>query len=139
MKDNPNNIVKVPYGNDEEFFKFWMLFLKPYHFLTENEMAVTAALLCARYELSQKITDNELLDEVLFSEPTRKRVREFLGMTSTNLQWILTKLRKTGVIINERLNPKYVPNYNGDGSFRLLVMFEKKPEEKENGKGESNQ
>lgn len=125
MEKNLNNIVRVPYKTQEDFFKYWMVFLKPYHFLTVSEMLVASAFLSERYELSQKISDPDLLDSVLFSEQVRKRIRESLGLTTMNFQSVLTRLRKAGVIVNGRINPRYIPNYNGEQSFKLLVMFDK--------------
>ena len=72
----PNNIVRIPCSLDISFFKYWFMFLKPFHKLTDREIDVIATFVKHRYELSKVIKDNEILDKVTMSEDIKKKVRE---------------------------------------------------------------
>jgi hypothetical protein len=72
--EKPNNIVRIPCSLDKSFFRFWFLFLKPFHNLTDREMDVLIGLLKNRYELSKVIKDGNILDTVALSEESKKKV-----------------------------------------------------------------
>ena len=42
MKSRINNVIRIPASLDKDFFKYWFLFLKPFHNLTDREMDVIA-------------------------------------------------------------------------------------------------
>lgn len=106
------------------FFKLWLEFLKPLHRLPGRELAVLAALLQRRFELSRTITDDDLLDKVLFTDEIKKGIVENLGISPGNFQSVLTNLRKAGVITNNTISKRYIPSleYEED-SYRLLLNF----------------
>ena len=52
-----NNVVRIPTSLQENFFKYWFLFLKPFHNLTNREIDVIASFAKNRYELSKFIKD----------------------------------------------------------------------------------
>lgn len=114
-----------------KFFKTWLEFLKPFHNLTEREQDVAAAFLRNRYELSQKISDPKILEEYLFSEQTKEKIRQEENVSIAHFQVIMGKLRKAGVVIGNTLNPKVIPVLRvGSDNFKLLVYFEIKDESK---------
>lgn len=120
-----NNIVRVPTSLSGKFFKYWFMFLEPFHKLTNREMDVIASLVKQRYELSKVIKDNEILDKVTMSEETKRKVREECKITLPHFQVIMGKLRKNKVIIDNKINPRFIPNINEEtGSFQLLLLFE---------------
>ena len=123
----PNNIVRVPCSLNGSFFKFWFKFLEPFHKLTDREIDVITSFVKQRYELSKVIKDNGILDKVTMSEDTKKKVREECNITLPHLQVIMGKLRKNKVIIDGKINPKFIPNINEEtGTFQLLLLFELK-------------
>lgn len=122
-----NNVIRIPTSISTSFFRFWFEFLRPFHNLTDREMQVASALLKRRYELSKVIQDNVILDKVVMSEDTKKIVREECNISLPHFQVIMGKLRKSKVIIDGRINPKFIPNLKEEhGSFRLLLNFELK-------------
>lgn len=123
-----NNTVRVPCSLDKSFFKFWFMFLEPYHHLTNREIDVAASFVKQRYELSKVIQDNNILDKVSLSDDIKRKVREECNITLAHFQVIMGKLRKNKVIENNRINPKFIPNIkpNDDNSFKLLLLFELK-------------
>lgn len=120
----PDNVVSISTSIDSKLFKYWVEFFRPFHHLTDGEMNVLAALLKKRYELSKVITDQKLLDEFLFSEKTRKEIRESCGITLQHFQVILGKLKKAKVLSGTTINPKMIPHIKEDAdTFNLLISF----------------
>lgn len=121
-----NNVIKIPSKLETDFFKYWLEFLKPFHNMSPRECEVIAELLRTRYELSKVVKDPILLEKITLSEEYREKVRHTLGITANHFQVILCKLRKSGVLLDDRINPKFIPNVtedNSNGSFKLLFIF----------------
>lgn len=120
-----NNVIalsQTPLGND--FFKYWFIFLRPLHHLTDREIDIISALTRHRYELSKKISDDKILDNVLMGEDIKKQIAEECGITIAHYQVILGKLRKNKVVIGNSINPKLIPNIReNEGTLQLLVLF----------------
>ena len=86
-----------------------------------------------RYELSLKITDKDLLDEVLMSTDTKQKIREACGISKQSYQVSMFKLKKAKVLISNdsdddgpklyKVNPKLIPSLNGD-NYKLLLYFD---------------
>ena len=125
MMGKMNNIIRIPTSIDKDFCRFWFEFLKPFHNLTDREMQVASTLLKKRYELSKVIQDETILDRVVMSEDTKKAVREECNISLSHFQIIMGKLRKSKILINGKINPRFIPNISEEqGSFRLLLNFE---------------
>lgn len=94
---NVDNVVRIPTSLDDNFFRYWFEFLKPFHKLTEREIEVIACFVKHRYELSKVIKDTEILDRVTMGEDTKRKIREECNMTFPHFQVIMGKLRKSKV------------------------------------------
>lgn len=120
-----DSIVRIPTKIDEGFFKYWFMFLRPFHNLTEREMDVITSFVKQRYELSKVIKDNEILDKVTMSEDTKKKVREECDISLPHFQVIMGKLRKNKAIIDGKINPRYIPSVDEkNGSFKMMLLFD---------------
>jgi len=121
----PNNIVTVSTKLDTEFFKWWCIFLRPLINLTDREIDVIASFLKHRWELSKHISDPAILDTVLMSEDTKKKVIEECHITLQHFYVVMSNLRKSKVISNNVINPRLIPNIREDdnGYFQLLILF----------------
>lgn len=127
MVKKANNIVRIPTSLNGKFFRYWFEFLEPFHKLTDREIDVITSFVKQRYELSKVIKDNEILDKVTMSEDTKKKVREECNITLPHFQVIMGKLRKNKVIIEGKINPRFIPNIDEETStFQLLLLFELK-------------
>ena len=91
------SFTKLPTTIDD-FFHYWVLFTRPFHNLRNKEMITLAALLKKRYELSEMIKDDALLDMNLLADIHKKAIAEEIGMSSNGVECMLSKLRKTGII-----------------------------------------
>lgn len=125
MAKQVNSIVRIPCKVDGKFFRYWFEFLTPFHNLTEREMDVITSFVKQRYELSKVIKDNEILDKVTMSEDTKKKVREECDISLPHFQVIMGKLRKNKVIIDGKINPRYIPSVDEEnGSFKMMLLFD---------------
>ena len=124
MKGEVDNVINIPTSLKGKFFKYWFKFLLPFHGLTDREMDVAAAFLLKRFELSKVISDVNILNSVLMNEDTKREIREMVDIGHQHFQVIMSKLRKTKVIIDNRINPRFIPNVKEEnGSFKLLFLF----------------
>lgn len=125
MAKQVDSIVRIPCKVDDKFFRYWFEFLTPFHNLTEREMDVITSFVKQRYKLSKVIKDNEILDKVTMSEDTKKKVREECDISLPHFQVIMGKLRKNKVIIDGKINPRYIPSVDEkNGSFKMMLLFD---------------
>lgn len=126
MSGKANNVVRISCSLDA-FFRYWFLFLKPYHNMTDRGIAVAAKLVQSRHELSKSISDPVLLDSVCMSDDNKRRIAKECGISMSNFNVVMSRLRKGKVIVDNRLNPRFIPNLKEeDGQFQLLLYFELK-------------
>ena len=124
-KLNPHGVISIPTSLDKDFFRYWFEFLRPFHNLTNREMDVITAFTKCRFELSKVIKDDKILDKVVMSEDTREQVREDCQLSLPHFQVIMGKLRESKVIVNNKINPRFIPNIKEeDGNFKLLLLFD---------------
>ena len=121
----PDNVVKIN-TTLQDLFKYWLLFLRPLNNLTDGEIEIAASLLRYRRMLSKSITDDNLLDEVLFSLETKKKLIKEHNISYKHFLVVFTSLKKKKIIIDNRINPKFIPNIEGDNpdNFKLLLLFD---------------
>ena len=125
MSKGVDSIIRIPCKVNDTFFKYWFMFLKPFHHLTDREMDVITSFVKQRYELSKVITDSDVLDRVVMSEDTKRKVREECDITLPHFQIVMSKLRKNKVIVDNKINPRYIPNLKeSNGSFKMMLLFD---------------
>lgn len=125
VKKGVDNVVRIPCKLDYSFFKMWFMFLQPFHHLTERETEVATSFVKQRYELSKVVSDNDILDRLVMSEDTKRKVREECNITLPHFQVIMGKLRKNNIIVDGKLNPRYIPRViEENGSFKLMLLFD---------------
>ena len=124
MKSGVDNVLSIPTSLKGKFFKHWFKFLLPYHGLTDREMDIAAAFLLKRYELSKVISDANILESVLMNEDTKRTIREECGVKHQHFQVIMSKLRKSKIVLDNKINPRFIPNVKEEnGNFKLLLLF----------------
>ena len=119
----PNNVIYQK-CNRISFFRGWVEFLAPFHKLTARERDVMARILVQYFKLKDNIPDPEVLKEVMWSQTSRKDMRESLKMSQAHFQMILAKLREAGVLVDGDLNPKYIPHVDDQPMFMLSIVFD---------------
>lgn len=125
-KGRINNVIRIPTSLQGKFFRYWLEFLSPFHGLTSREMDVATAFLKLRYELSKSITDPKILDEVTMNDQSKRKIKEECNISPAHFQVIMSKLKKSKVIIDNRINPKFIPKgiSDDDKAFQLLLYFD---------------
>ena len=125
MLKDINNVIRIPSNIKDNFFKYWVEFLRPFHHLADKEMNVLASMIAYRFELSKDISSEDIINSILMNADTRKMLKDACGISYPYLQVIMTKFRKAKIIADGKLNPKFLPNVKEDGnSFKLLLLFE---------------
>lgn len=119
----PTNVLKIKSKDKDDLFLNWFYILKPIHNLSKKECILASKLYKYRYELKEVILDSEILDNTILSEQYRKKIIEEMGITIIHLQVLLTSLRKKNIIIENRLNPKFVPQIS-NSNLILYIDFE---------------
>ena len=123
--NRPNNVARIPCSLSDSFFRYWFMFWEPFHKLTKREIDVAATLVKIRYELSKVVKDEVILDKLVMSEDTKRKVREECNITLPHFQVIMGKLRKNSIIVDGKLNPRYIPRViEENGSFKLMLLFD---------------
>ena len=125
MANGINSVIRIPSSPGKEFFRMWLNFLRPFHLMSDRQVDVAATMLNLRFELGRVITDEFLLDKVVMSADSRRRIEEECGVTPEHLQMLLTKLKRANFITDGKINPRFVPRFNdGDDSFKLMLYFD---------------
>ena len=117
-------VVGITTPLDWTFFRHWVDFLAPLHKLNRRDADITASLLYRRFQLSQVIFNDDVLDAVLLSAEQKKLTREEFGLSQQNFQVIMAKLRKKKVIVDGKINKRFVPMITqGMDEYKLLIHF----------------
>ena len=120
----PDSVIKVD-TSEYSFFVKWLVFLKPFHQMTDRQISLAAQFLKTRYELSKSISDEKLLEENVMSDTTKKRVRDAAGVSPAFFQVLMGGLRSHNFIENGTINPRYIPKLalNQKG-FTIMLYFD---------------
>ena len=119
-----NSVFNIPSSIEKDFFKHWCLFTRPLHRLTNSQIDLAAALLKKRYELCKSISDQNIVDKVLFSKESRNEIMNSLGITVYHYRFLIGVLKKNKVIVENKINPKFIPNIKDDAKeFNVLLTF----------------
>jgi hypothetical protein len=110
--------------NVDGMFDNWVALTQPLHKLTDAESNILLAFLKKRYLFSCNIDSDEVVNKLLFSSETRKEIMISLGYKMGTFQNYLTSMRTKGVIMDNKINPKLLPNYEkGSDNFKLIYNF----------------
>lgn len=132
MMTNQNKSIKTIFTSKKSIFRFWLEFLKPYHKLRNKEIEALSLLLYYRYELSREISNESMVDMILFSTETRAKIRvELDNMSQKVFNNLLTSLRKKGVLAKDNKIRKSLIPKMGEEGFELIFNFKVKDETKQ--------
>ena len=116
-------VTRIP-NRDDEFFRAWLEVMRPLHSLASKEMDFAAAFLKKRHELAKTMTDDRLIDKVLFDSETKIAIANSLGISYSYMQYIFKKMRESGMIKGKRVDPLYCPSYENGKPVRWVFLFE---------------
>ena len=119
-----NNFFYVKSANRSQFFRMWVEMLTPWHHLTSREKDVFARIIEQYFILKNKVEDENLITEFLWTNSSRKDIRDSLGMSQPHFQMILASLRKQEVLLGEKINPRFLPHLTDEPRLGLFVGFD---------------
>lgn len=120
----PDSVIRIGTTLDS-FFTQWLIFLRPYHKLTDRQISLAAQFLKMRYELSKVIKDEKLLDENVMGSPIRAKIREACNVTPEFFQVLVSDLRKHQFFVDGKINPRYIPNLSeSPEGYSLMLYFQ---------------
>jgi hypothetical protein len=119
----PNNFLPIKCTEDS-FYRLWIEFLAPFHKLTARERDVAARIVAQYFKLKESISDPAVLKEVLWSQTSRKDIRESLKMSPAHFNMVLAELKKAGVLIDGDLNKRYIPHKTEGTRFIFEIIFD---------------
>lgn len=124
MKGKIDSVIKIPTTLDG-IFRYWFEFLRPLHNLTQREIEIASSLVKHRYELSKAISDEVILDKMTLSTDVRKQIIQECDVPPRYFNVVMSTLKKNNIIINGRINPKFIPRIIEEkGNFQLLLLFD---------------
>jgi hypothetical protein len=105
-------------------FTLWLGITHIFHNLTKQEINVLALLLYYHHELGKEITNTKILWKMVFDYEIRAKIKKELDMGNAGFQNILTRLRKKGIINDNRIVSTYIPKLEKkSNNFRVIFNF----------------
>lgn len=119
----PNNLLYLKCSGDS-FYRAWIEFLTPYHKLASRERDVAARILAQYFKLKDNVPDPEVLRDVLWSRKSKKDMMDSLKMSQPHFQMVVGKLKKSGFLRGEDIEPRYIPHMTDEPRFMLQVVYD---------------
>lgn len=107
----------------ETFLKVWFDLLRPVHKLTKKEMEVAVCFVKHWYKLRDTVRDDKQLNQLLFSPQEKAEICNELGLSPQHMRKIMVKLRQRMIVVNDKLNYRFIPNYTEGQPFRLMFLI----------------
>lgn len=126
-----DGLVIIP-TTSNNFLRSWLELMKPFHHLAPREMDFAAILLAKRYEISKSVSNQNMIDKLLFEEEMRNSIMEEAGVTKAHMQVILRKLRESGLLEGKKVARAYIPAWTEGKPFRMVFVFENKDDTQRN-------
>ena len=108
----------------ETFIRTWFNLLRPVHKLTQKEMEVAVCFVQHWYKLRNTVTDDKQLNQLLFSAQEKAEICNELGLSPQHMRKIMVKLRQHMIIVNGKLNYRYIPAYKEGTPYRLMFIID---------------
>jgi len=98
--------------------------LYKFHKLTDTEISIVVEFTLAYYKIADTFKEGtnsrHLINKLLFDTDSRKQLQESLNLKEDVFNNYLSKFRKKKVIVDNMLNPNYIPP---PGKFTLELKF----------------
>ena len=108
----------------KKLFKDWLYLTKIYHKLTDQQINILSLFLYEYYKLKKEVTNERIINEVLFDYKIKMKIKEELGIKDPSLQNAMTIFRKKGIVVNNQLSKLFIPQIEKDANnFKLIYNF----------------
>lgn len=122
-KPSADGLVIIPTTNSN-FLRSWLELMKPLHHLAPREMDFAAVLLAKRHEIEKEVTNQNMIDKLLFEEENKEAMMKEAGITRMHMQAILRRFRENGFLEGKRIATIYTPSWTEGKPFRMVFVFE---------------
>lgn len=116
--------VTIKSASTKERVSKYLNTIYKFHKLTDKEIDIVVEFILTYYEISVTFKEasksTKLINKLLFDTDNRKMLQQKLGLKEEVFNNYLSKFRKKGVLINDMLNPSYIPPA---GKFTLELNF----------------
>ena len=85
---------------------------------------MAARIIYQYFRLKEEIADPEVLRDVMWSQKSRRDMRESLGMSPAHFQMVLARLRAAEILVDGDINPRFIPHKSDDPRFVLQVIYD---------------
>lgn len=122
-----NLSIKGIQTSEKNLFVYWLEFLKPYHKLANKEIEALGLMLYYRHELSKEVSNEDLVDKLLFSSDIRQKIKTDLGgMKNGVFNNLLSTLRRKKVLSTKnKITSSLIPNKDPmSKEFSLVFNFQ---------------
>jgi hypothetical protein len=106
----------------KDLFTKWLEITNSFHHLTKQETNVLGLLLYYHYKYRYDITNSKIIWKMVFDYDTKKLIKQELGIKDSVFQNILTKLRKSGIIKDNRIVSTYIPQLDLDSKGFMIIF-----------------
>jgi hypothetical protein len=108
----------------KKLFKDWLYLTKIFHKLTDQQINILSLFLYEYYKLKKEVTNERIINEVLFDYKIKMKIKEELGIKDPSLQNAMTIFRKKGIVVNNQLSKLFIPQIEKDANnFKLIYNF----------------
>lgn len=118
-----NGKFKIP-CDKRSFYRYWLIITQPFHKLRKRPMTILTELLYHYDSLKEYYVDedDETIWKIVFDYETKLKIRNDLKIEDHIIQNALTVLRKSNIIIDNKIVSKYIPVIK-DNKYELNFQF----------------
>ncbi len=109
-------IANIPIERKNLFSK-WLEITKPFHKLPAHHCATVALLLYYYDKYKYELGNEEIAWKMVFDYDTKVNIKKELGVKDGSFQNMLSTLRSKGIIKDNKVVPRYIPNIEKDAKF----------------------
>lgn len=117
MKSIP---IQIKSSNLEDRVRKYLKLLHHFHGLTDKELDILVELILKYYEITTKVTDIKMVNQLLFSVDTKREIKKKLNIKDPVFQNYMTAFRKKQVIKDSGINLSYIPPRE---QFEIKFLF----------------
>ena len=123
----PDGLFKIDADSILDFFKRYYIFLRPIVNLTDREIDVIASFMKHRWLLYRRTPDIDpsTLDILIMTDEIKDEVIKESHLSKQHFYVVMSTLKKKGILKNNIIEPKIIPNVAVDNSgvFKLMIVF----------------
>jgi DNA-binding MarR family transcriptional regulator len=115
-------VINIP-TSLHNLYKHYLTILKPINKLGTKEIELLAYMMYLNEIEKENILKAEDRWNKIFSYDGRIKIRDKLDMSEYSLNNYITALRKKGLIIDNQIPDKYIPDIEKTDKFQLIFNF----------------